>query len=237
MTDAIESGIVKVPRVPVQDATGQPEPKYFQLWKTIQSEHKAHAGARKMKPEEIYSATEAALLQLAGQWKNTFDEMTNHVGEGAIPPVLIVVCNDKKSSQIFFEKISGEREIAAVATIEDVEEFVVSPSGESIKQESELNSPDGETTNRGAKHQKSKTQTAFGPGLNGFPEFWNSETSRRTIRIDTDALRSRRKRRRQKNGRRRRVAQTHCQRRTARSKRRTSALRRRGFDAQRGLGF
>jgi type III restriction enzyme len=171
LTDAIESGIVKVPRVPVQDATGAPEPKYFQLWKTIQAQHKAHAGARKMKPEEIYEATEGALLQLAGQWHGTFEEMTHNVGADAIPPVMIVVCNDKKTSQVFFEKISGQREIAAVATVEDVE-----------AEASEENEDAPKTKT------KTKTQISYGPGLAGFEEFWNTAAAQRTIRIDTDAL-------------------------------------------------
>ena len=32
LVDAIESGIVKIPRLPVQDTTGRPDPAYFQLW-------------------------------------------------------------------------------------------------------------------------------------------------------------------------------------------------------------
>ena len=35
LVDAIESGIVKIPRIPVDDNSGQPIPKYFRLWKTI----------------------------------------------------------------------------------------------------------------------------------------------------------------------------------------------------------
>jgi type III restriction enzyme len=31
LVDAIESGIVKIPRLPVSDITGQPEPKYSRL--------------------------------------------------------------------------------------------------------------------------------------------------------------------------------------------------------------
>jgi type III restriction enzyme len=32
LVDAIESGIVKIPRLPVLDTTGRPDPKYFRLW-------------------------------------------------------------------------------------------------------------------------------------------------------------------------------------------------------------
>src|SRR5439155_24279607 len=35
LVDAIESGIVKIPRLPVSDTTGQPDAKYFKLWQTI----------------------------------------------------------------------------------------------------------------------------------------------------------------------------------------------------------
>ena len=35
LVDAIESGIVKIPRLPVSNTTGRPEPKYFALWKHI----------------------------------------------------------------------------------------------------------------------------------------------------------------------------------------------------------
>jgi type III restriction enzyme len=35
LADAIESGIVKIPRLPVLDVTGWPDPKFFRLWECI----------------------------------------------------------------------------------------------------------------------------------------------------------------------------------------------------------
>ena len=35
LADAIESGIVKIPRLPVLDATGWPDPKFIRLWERI----------------------------------------------------------------------------------------------------------------------------------------------------------------------------------------------------------
>jgi type III restriction enzyme len=35
LADAIESGIVKIPPLPVLDATGWPDPKFFRLWERI----------------------------------------------------------------------------------------------------------------------------------------------------------------------------------------------------------
>ena len=56
LVDAIESGIVKIPRIPVSDTTGRPDPKYFALWKHItnnlQPGEKLPGG--KPKPEVIW---------------------------------------------------------------------------------------------------------------------------------------------------------------------------------------
>lgn len=38
LVDTIESGLVKIPRLPVQDTTGRPDPKYFKLWEAIKAE-------------------------------------------------------------------------------------------------------------------------------------------------------------------------------------------------------
>ena len=58
LVDAIESGIVKIPRLPVDDTTGRPEPRYFRLWKTIVDElqpgEKLPGKAGKPKPEVIW---------------------------------------------------------------------------------------------------------------------------------------------------------------------------------------
>ena len=35
LVDAIECGITKIPRLPVSDNTGRPQPKYFKLWEHI----------------------------------------------------------------------------------------------------------------------------------------------------------------------------------------------------------
>ena len=38
LVDAIESGITKIPRLPVSDTTGHPEPKYFRLWRAVKDQ-------------------------------------------------------------------------------------------------------------------------------------------------------------------------------------------------------
>ena len=74
LVDAIESGIVKIPRLPVLDTTGRPDPKYFKLWDKIKDgmEPSDFVGNRP-KAEVVYREAEGALLQIAGQWVERFN--------------------------------------------------------------------------------------------------------------------------------------------------------------------
>ncbi|XAM00109.1 DEAD/DEAH box helicase family protein [Phycisphaeraceae bacterium D3-23] len=114
LIDAIESGITKIPRLPVRDATGRPEPKYYALWKNICEDlkpaEKLAGRAGKPKPEVIWRKAEGALLQLAGQWKASFKEIVSDApGEDHVPPVMIVVCDNTDIAEEFYRRISGER--------------------------------------------------------------------------------------------------------------------------------
>lgn len=96
--DAIESGITKIPRIPISDSTGRPEPKYFRLWEHITEE----LGSRS-RPEDIYVAANDALITLASQWKTQFD-----ANGSDIPNCMIVVCPETKVAEEFHRGISGE---------------------------------------------------------------------------------------------------------------------------------
>ncbi|RKU27807.1 hypothetical protein C6499_11270 [Candidatus Poribacteria bacterium] len=97
--DAIESGITKIPRIPISDSTGRPEPKYFRLW-----EHITDALDSKPSPEDIYAEANDALITLASQWKTQFDAN----GNSDIPNCMIVVCPETRVAEEFHHRISGE---------------------------------------------------------------------------------------------------------------------------------
>jgi type III restriction enzyme len=65
LVDAIESGIVKIPRLPVLDTTGRPDPKYFKLWRAINDSlepgERLPGKAKRPKPEVVYREAEGAL--------------------------------------------------------------------------------------------------------------------------------------------------------------------------------
>jgi len=110
LVDAIESGIVKIPRVPVDDNSGQPIPKYFHLWKTINDALPASERVtlrRKPKPESVFREAEGALVTLAGEWKKTFESFKEN--KFSVPPVMICVCDNTDLAEIIFEYISGEK--------------------------------------------------------------------------------------------------------------------------------
>lgn len=162
LVDAIESGIVKIPRLPVSDVTGRPEPKFYRLWHNITAKlpPSKFIGGKKgrPKPEAVYENAEDALTTLASQWKQRFETFqAAKPGQEIVPPVMIVVCADTNLAQHLFERISGERQ-----------DEVVEDAG-------------------GGKTRKSTT-TVYDEGLQGFPELWNRAGAKRTMRIDSRLL-------------------------------------------------
>src|SRR5262249_60653001 len=126
--DAIESGIVKIPRLPGKDTAekkdeiGPPDPKYFRLWYNIGNSLKPSEkyGSGKPKPEPCYREAEGALKQIAGQWLQRIQQIQEAtLDQVRIPPVLIVVCDNTEIADFFYRKISGESEEEAV-TLEEV---------------------------------------------------------------------------------------------------------------------
>ena len=113
LIDAIEAGIVKVPRVPVADdsMTGA-QPTYRDLWLRIR-EHLPKKGRKTDKvggepnlPREL----QGALLSLYGNYEKYFrlwEKNTEARARGITPPVFIVVCNNTRVSKLVFDFIAG----------------------------------------------------------------------------------------------------------------------------------
>jgi type III restriction enzyme len=107
LVDAIESGIVKIPRIPVDDNTGALIPKYFRLWEAINQSLPAserQTSRRRAKPESVLREAEGALATLASEWKKTFAEFQK--SGFAVPPVLLVVCDNTDLAKLIYEHIS-----------------------------------------------------------------------------------------------------------------------------------
>lgn len=113
LVDAIESGITKIPRLPISDTTGRPDPQFFRLWEEIRrNATKGDISRGKPKPEFVLREAQAALTTLGSQWKERFDQHRNaNQQQESVPPVMIVVCDNTDLAQLFFEHISGETSV------------------------------------------------------------------------------------------------------------------------------
>ena len=113
LIDAIESGIVKVPRVPVADDSMVGEqPTYRDLWLRIRE----HLPKKGRKSEELSIAPtlpvelEGALQSLYSNYEKKFKQWeANKDGRerGQTPPVFIVVCNNTNVSKMVFDYVAG----------------------------------------------------------------------------------------------------------------------------------
>ena len=109
LMDAIESGIVKLPRVPVADnIPGGDMPKYRVLWETIRGDMpKRGRGKTKgdLDPLSLPVQLQTALQALYGHYEKTYESWAK---EGiTVPPCFIVVCNNTSTSKLAYDYISG----------------------------------------------------------------------------------------------------------------------------------
>ncbi|NPV14009.1 DEAD/DEAH box helicase family protein [candidate division WOR-3 bacterium] len=122
LVDAIECGIVKIPRVPVDDNTGALIPRYFRLWEWINEQlpqSERSTTRRRAKPESVLREAEDALATLASEWKKTFDawEKANQ----PVPPVMIVVCDNTDLAQLVHQHIARGNILSELANEEGQE--------------------------------------------------------------------------------------------------------------------
>ncbi|MEL6709369.1 MAG: DEAD/DEAH box helicase family protein [Pseudomonadota bacterium] len=105
LMDAIECGIVKLPRIPVDDnIPGAEMPIFRNLWDHIGPKMPKKGGQTK-DPNSIPDKLKTALHSLYGHYEQVSDEWERAGID--IPPVFIVVCNNTTTSKLVHEWISG----------------------------------------------------------------------------------------------------------------------------------
>ncbi|MCE5262967.1 MAG: DEAD/DEAH box helicase family protein [Deltaproteobacteria bacterium] len=108
LMDAIECGIVKLPRVPVADnIPGGEMPRFRELWKHIgpKMPKKGRGKAKNLDPLSLPAELQTALEALYGHYKKTYDLW--EASKIRIPPCFIVVCNNTATSKLVYDFISG----------------------------------------------------------------------------------------------------------------------------------
>ena len=108
LMDAIECGIVKLPRVPVADnIPGNEMPMFRNLWEHIRKDmpKKGRGKAKTLDPLSLPAPLKTALDALYGHYKKTY-ELWKQAGL-RVPPCFIVVCNNTSTSKLLYDYISG----------------------------------------------------------------------------------------------------------------------------------
>jgi type III restriction enzyme len=108
LMDAIECGIVKLPRVPVADnVPGEDMPIYRNLWEHIGKKmpKKGRGKAGGLDPHNLPVELQTALDALYGHYRKIYDLwQEENIG---VPPVFIIVCNNTSTSKLVHDYVSG----------------------------------------------------------------------------------------------------------------------------------
>ena len=109
LMDAIESGIVKLPRVPVADNLIDREemPRFRNLWAHIRTKmpKKGRGKAKSLDPLSIPVELQTALEALYGHYEQTFSLWAENRLQ--VPTCFIVVCNNTATSKLVYDYIAG----------------------------------------------------------------------------------------------------------------------------------
>jgi type III restriction enzyme len=118
LTDAIESGLVKVPQLVAADDTGRPMPAYFNIWEWIKPRlTAAERGTTRgsPKPEAILKWAHTPVAMLGGMWSQDLRRWADE--DDPRPPVFILVAKNKRIAKALFEWIGEGKNPAGVAPL------------------------------------------------------------------------------------------------------------------------
>ncbi|MEI7940320.1 MAG: DEAD/DEAH box helicase family protein [Verrucomicrobiota bacterium] len=108
LMDAIECGIVKLPRVPVaENIPGDEMPVYRNLWENIRKDmpKKGRSQGGELDPLKLPTRLQTALQALYGHYEKTF-KLWEEKGI-RVPPCFIIVCQNTAISKLVYDFISG----------------------------------------------------------------------------------------------------------------------------------
>ncbi|MDH4383358.1 MAG: DEAD/DEAH box helicase family protein, partial [Gammaproteobacteria bacterium] len=109
LMDAIECGIVKLPRVPVEDnlpLSQSQAPMYRELWQHIKKEMPRTAQqAKALSPLALPAPLQTALDVLYGHYAKVYAAW--EAAKLGVHPCFIVVCNNMATSRLVYQLISG----------------------------------------------------------------------------------------------------------------------------------
>lgn len=108
LMDAIECGIVKLPRVPVaENIPGDELPKFRNLWEHVRKDmpKKGRGQGEALDPLSLPLKLQTALEALYGHYEKTF-KLWQEKGI-KVPPCFIIVCSNTAVSKLVYDFVSG----------------------------------------------------------------------------------------------------------------------------------
>ena len=108
LMDAIECGIVKLPRVPVaENIPGDELPVYRNLWENIRKDmpKKGRGQGEELDPLKLPTRLQTAIEALYGHYEKTF-KLWDEKGI-RVPPCFIIVCQNTAISKLVYDFVSG----------------------------------------------------------------------------------------------------------------------------------
>jgi type III restriction enzyme len=108
LMDAIECGIVKLPRVPVaENIPGNEIPMFRNLWEIISKDmpKKNRSQGGDLDPLKLPTRLQTAIEALYGHYEKTFRLWEEH--RIKVPPCFIVVCQNTAISKLVYDFVSG----------------------------------------------------------------------------------------------------------------------------------
>ena len=154
LTDAIESGLVKIPQLAHSDPTGEEQAAYFNIWRWIMSKlTAAERGGRRAnaKPEAVLRYAEHPIRLLALAWEELRQEWEQE-GDDERPPVLILVCKNTRLAAVIYDWLAEGKAPAGIPPA-DVAELRNDGKRVTIRVDSKVVA---ETEVEGAKNDESR---------------------------------------------------------------------------------
>lgn len=111
LTDAIESGLVKIPQLAVRDTTGAEIPGYFNIWRWILPQlTPAERGGKKgsPKPEAVLKWANTPITMLGGLWEELRAAWARSKDDPR-PPVFIIVCKNTAIAKVVYEWLAENK--------------------------------------------------------------------------------------------------------------------------------
>jgi len=117
LTDAIESGLTKIPQLVVRDTTGNPVPSYFNIWHwVLRQMTPSERGGRRAnpKPEAVLKYAHTPIVMLAAMWDELRAEWERDRQDDPRPPVFIIVCKNTRIADVIYRWLGEDQRPAGI---------------------------------------------------------------------------------------------------------------------------